>query len=607
MQGEGQDTGSGQDRTTLEGTAPVNTSGPVARVVINFYHSNGVRVAELGDGESLVVGRSAPADVLMDVQSLSRRHARFWREGDAVWVEDLGSRNGTRMNTQSVERAEIMPGAVVTLGGVTAVVHRLPAGVASAPGLASYDQFGDRLASELMHVRSAGQYAAVWMVRADGDLPDIHVSRWAHRFHADLGPRDFSAMYDQTTLLVLRVGLAPEPAHELATRIIAESSEIALYCGISCYPSTATTGQELLYEARQACLQATADARVQLAAPLHGPDTFGDTVIVESPAMQKLRQLVRRVASADMPVLILGETGAGKEVVASALHRASARRDKPFRAINCAAIPETLVASVLFGHEKGAFTGATFTAKGVFEEADGGTVLLDEVGELSAAIQAALLRVLETKCVARVGSQKELKLDTRILAATHRDLEQMVEQRAFRRDLLFRLNAIVLQVPPLRERGEEIAPLAEHFTRIAAAKFGVGDKTVSQEALEQLRAYSWPGNVRELRNVVERAVILSDGPTLMPDHLPDGVRRGRNDATSRTAQPPPPPPTATLPFPGGEAYKDRVREYEVQMITEGLRRAEGNQTRAAELLRIPLRTLVHKMKLYGLRRSGDDK
>jgi len=294
-------------------------------------------------------------------------------------------------------------------------------------------------------------------------------------------------------------------------------------------------------------------------------------------------------------------------VVASALHRASARRDKPFRAINCAAIPETLVASVLFGHEKGAFTGATVTAKGVFEEADGGTVLLDEIGELSATIQAALLRVLETKCVARVGSQKELKLDTRILAATHRDLEQMVEQHAFRHDLLFRLNAIVLQVPPLRERQEEIAPLAEHFMRVAAAKFGVGEKSISPEALDQLLAYSWPGNVRELRNVIERAVILSDGPSLMPDHLPDGVRRGCSDGTSRTALPPPPPPsTATLPFPGGEAYKDRVREYEVQMIREGLRRADGNQTRAAELLRIPLRTLVHKMKLYGLRRSSDD-
>ncbi len=452
MKGVGQDTGSGQDRTTLEGTAPVASSGQGARVVINFYHSNGVRVAELGEGESLIVGRAAPADVLMDVQSLSRRHARFWREGEAVWVEDLGSRNGTRMNAQNLERAELPPGSVVTLGGVTAVVHRLPAGAASAPGLASYDQFGDRLASELLHVRSAGQHAAVWMVRADGPLPDTHVSCWAHRFHAGVGPRDFSAMYDQSTLLVLRVGLSPEAAHEQANQIIAEASGLALYCGISCYPSTSTTGQELLYEARQACLQACPEARVQLAAPLHGPDSFGDTVIVESPAMQKLRQLVRRVAAADMPVLILGETGAGKEVVASALHRASARRDKPFRAINCAAIPETLVASVLFGHEKGAFTGATVTAKGVFEEADGGTVLLDEIGELSATIQAALLRVLETKCVARVGSQKELKLDTRILAATHRDLEQMVEQHAFRRDLLFRLNAIVLQVPTVRER-----------------------------------------------------------------------------------------------------------------------------------------------------------
>jgi two-component system, NtrC family, response regulator AtoC len=606
MKGADQDTGGGQDRTTLEGGSQAG-SCPIARVIINFYHWNGVRVAELEDGESLIVGRAAPADVLMDVHSLSRRHARFWREGEAVWVEDLGSRNGTRMNARTVERAVIGPGSVVTLGGVTAVVHRLPVGAASAPELANYDQFGERLASELMHVRSAGLCAAVWMVRADGLLPDTHVSQWAQLFHAGFGPRDFSAIYDQNTLLVLRVGFSPERAHEMASEIITaqQASDLSLYCGISCYPSTATTGQELLYEARQACLQASAAERVRLAVPPHGEASFGDVVIIESPAMRKLRQLVRRVAAADMPVLILGETGAGKEIVASALHRASARRDRSFRAINCAAIPETLVASVLFGHEKGAFTGATGTAKGVFEEADGGTVLLDEVGELSASIQAALLRVLETKCVVRVGSQKELKLDTRILAATHRDLEQMVEQQAFRRDLLFRLNAMVLQVPPLRERQEEIAPLAQHFMRVAAAKFGLGEKIISDEALEQLRSYPWPGNVRELRNVIERAMILADGPTLTPDHLPERVRSRSSDTMARTAHTL--SPSATLPVSGGEAYKDRVREYEVQMITEGLRLADGNQTRAAELLRIPLRTLVYKMKLYGLRRGLDDK
>jgi DNA-binding NtrC family response regulator len=595
----GQDSG-GQDRTTLEAVPSVAAAEPGGRLVVNFYHSNGVRAAELADGQTLVVGRALPSDVQLDVQSLSRRHARFVREGESVFVEDLGSRNGTVLDGRPVARAEVAPNTVIALGGVTAVLHRLPAGVPAAPELMSYERFGVRLASELQHVRAASGQAALFMVRAEGAPPDTHLSRWSERLQAALGPRDFSAMYDQSTLLVLRVGQTPESAYALATELVAAQHDLALYCGISCYPSTATTGQDLLYEARQACLEADAERRVRVAHPPRDGAGAGGLLIVESEAMRKLRLLVRRVAATDVPVLIVGETGAGKEVVASALHRASARRDSPFRAINCAAIPEALVASVLFGHEKGSFTGASTTSQGVFEQADGGTVLLDEVGELPAAVQVALLRVLETKTVTRVGGHKEHKLDTRVLAATHRDLENMVEQGAFRRDLLFRLNAIVLHVPPLRERREEIAPLVEHFARMAAARFGLGDKTVSEEALRELRAYAWPGNVRELRNVIERAVILADGPTLTLEHLPEGMR-GAAPGGGDTGTGQPPPPAAF----GNEAYKDRIREYEVRMITEGLRLADGNQTRAALLLRIPLRTLVHKMKLYGLRRRED--
>ena len=272
----GQDS-AGQDRTTLE-AAPCVALGSGGRVVINFYHGNGVRVAELGEGQSLVVGRAKPADVQIDVQSLSRRHARFTREGEGVWVEDLGSRNGTVIDGCNVARAEVPAGAVIALGGVTAVVHRLPAGAANAPELMSYERFGVRLASELQHVRAAGGTAAVLMVRSEGAPADTHVSRWAQRWQTALGPRDFSAMYDQSTLLVLRVGVTPEVALSLAGEQIAAHAGVTLYCGVSCYPSTATTGQDLLYEARQACLAANAPSPVRLATPVHDGD--GEPLIV---------------------------------------------------------------------------------------------------------------------------------------------------------------------------------------------------------------------------------------------------------------------------------------------------------------------------------------
>jgi two-component system response regulator AtoC len=341
------------------------------------------------------------------------------------------------------------------------------------------------------------------------------------------------------------------------------------------------------------------------ATPAFRPEASGG-LVVRSRSMQTVQQLVQRVAVTDMPVLVVGETGVGKELVALAIHGASPRKERPFRTVNCGAIPEGLLTSVLFGHEKGAFTGAVQTNKGLFEEADGGTLFLDEIGELSPATQAALLRVLETHRITRVGSQRERPLDTRVIAATHRDLEAMAEAGTFRTDLLFRLNAFVLNVPALRERQEEIEPLVDHFMQLASTKFGAPRKQIAQAALDALRAYHWPGNVRELRNVVERAMVMSDGPAILLSDLPERLRgdAGAGAELERLSELPD-ANLLTLPPGDQETYRDRVREYEVQLLTAGLRVTNGNQTRAAELLKLPLRTLVHKMKLYGIRRPDE--
>jgi DNA-binding NtrC family response regulator len=281
--------------------------------------------------------------------------------------------------------------------------------------------------------------------------------------------------------------------------------------------------------------------------------------------------------------------------------------------INCAALPTNLIESALFGHEKGAFTGADAAKKGVFEEGDGSTVFLDEVGELSPAAQAALLRVLETKRFSRVGSAREIEVDARIIAATHRDLEAMVEAGTFRADLFYRLNTMTLKVPPLRERRTEVEPLARRFLAGTVERWNTPARDLSPGTIDLLASYHWPGNARELRNVIERAAVICTGAVLEPEDLPERLRHApvgeptgqvveqheRASAAGMTDLPAPP----GFDDLGAVPFKDRIRDYEVKLITDALEAAAGNQSRAAELLQMPLRTLVHKIKAYGLKKT----
>ena len=312
-------------------------------------------------------------------------------------------------------------------------------------------------------------------------------------------------------------------------------------------------------------------------------------LIAEAPAMREVMRVVEKVAPTTTTVLIEGESGTGKEVVARALHELSPRAERPFVPVNCGSIPEALIESELFGHAKGAFTDARTAKRGLFEEADGGTLLLDEVGELPLPLQPALLRVLQESEIRRVGDSRVTKVDVRILAATNRDLAQLVQAGRFREDLYYRLNVVGLKLPPLRERAEEIPALSARFLERHAARSGVAPRRLSQKALELLVRYRWPGNVRELENALERALVLSEEDEIEPEALPAPVLAGAE-----------PLPVPSALDPGDLSVKRAQRVLEADLIRRALQQTAGNRTRAAELLELSPRALLYKIREYGL-------
>jgi len=305
-------------------------------------------------------------------------------------------------------------------------------------------------------------------------------------------------------------------------------------------------------------------------------------IVGDSGQMQEVLSLVRRVAASDATVLIRGESGTGKELIARALHYASPRAAGPLVKVNCAALAESLLEAELFGHEKGAFTGAVASRKGRFELADGGSIFLDEIGDLPPHLQVKLLRVLQEREFERVGSSRSVKVDVRLLAATHRNLEALVRDGRFRDDLYYRINVVTIMLPPLRERREDLPPLIEHFLRTFAEKNGKTVRGVTREAREALLRYDYPGNIRELENLMERAVVLTRDDVIGMEDLPLTLEA-------------PPPESGE-----GAGLIAAVEGLERRMIREALAKAEGTQTRAAELLGISERVLRYKLRKYGL-------
>jgi two-component system response regulator AtoC len=309
-----------------------------------------------------------------------------------------------------------------------------------------------------------------------------------------------------------------------------------------------------------------------------------EDILAKSPKMQTVFRTISKVAEYKTTSLITGESGVGKELVARALHRRSGRRG-PFVPVNCGAIPENLLESELFGHRRGAFTDAVQDRRGLFEEADGGTLFLDEIGELPLALQVKMLRVLEDETIRRLGENKDLKVDVRILAATHRDLQSEVTAGRFREDLFYRLNVLPIHVPPLRERREDISLLVDHFVARNNTRLGTAIRGLDGEARRLMYEYAWPGNVRELENTIERAMVLAEGEWLTAVEMPERVRDAQDPVQMQLAS-------------GELSVKKTMRVIEEILIRRALQKTKGNRTRASELLEISHRALLYKLKDY---------
>ena len=559
---------------------------------------------------AVAIGRSTVCQVVIDHPSISRRHAVL-HLGPPLAIVDQGSSNGTRVRDVRLEmnqRAELAPGDLIELGALQLVIQRRSAPVRRRRVL-SHDYFDARLEEECERCELTGACCAVLHLRADATRgPAIEDALAAQLRTLDIvgsyAPGQYEALLCEAT--------AVETAaveRRLITALAARDIEVDV--GIAYYPDDGRSPDAIIGRAAE-----RARGEDHRAAPAAIPET----------GMETLRRLVERIAQANISVLVQGETGVGKEVIADTIHNMSLRAHQPLLRINCAALSETLLESELFGHEKGAFTGAIAAKPGLLETAHNGTVFLDEIGELPSSMQVKLLRVIEDRRVLRVGGLKSKAIDVRFIAATNRDLEVEVERGAFRQDLYFRLNGITLTIPPLRERQSEIAPLVELFVARACAEAGRSTLALSPDSSSLLHRYSWPGNIRELKHMMERAVLLCQGELIKPEHLPVEKLRTTRTVSSRpfppiapmsTRQPPATersdraPPTdrgvdSTVAEPRAQDteldFHKHKRERERAQIIAALKTTEGNQSKAAEMLGISRRTLSTKLDLHNLPR-----
>jgi two-component system, NtrC family, response regulator AtoC len=541
---------------------------------------------------AITIGRSSKCDVPIFDKSISRRHAVVCID-EPITIEDLDSANGTRVAGDRIAPRVPVPirqGEVVELGDVSILVQRRS--VAMTPRrLWSHGYFEGRLADECARAGDATVFCVVFVHCDARPALEAIQSTLAEQIRAI----DVAGEYGAGEYEVLLVDTAPGAAEQRAAAIVTRLRDhgVAARSGVACFPRDGRSADQLL-------AHASAAARPVAAITASG-------FVVEDRAMIQLRRVIDRVAGGTLSVLLLGETGVGKEVLAELVHRRSPRGARPFLRLNCAAVTESLLESELFGHERGSFTGALATKLGLLETANGGTVFLDEIGEISPALQVKLLRVLEDRMVTRVGALKSTPIDVRFVAATNRDLEHEIASGRFRQDLYYRLAGITLVIPPLRERVGEIVPLVQSF--IANASTGSGSKPqIGRDALALLEAYSWPGNIRELRNVVERAVLLCGGDTIRPEHLPVEKMQATYPAfRTGPARPTLDPELGRLDEPGepgrprgldalypGDAERDR--------IIAALEVCRGNQTKAAAILGMSRRTLIYRLERYALPR-----
>lgn len=571
-------------------------SGRAPELVV--YHHDGVDHVQLEQGKPVVLGRGADADVVLRGSNLSRRHAVFVVEDGLVHLRDLESSNGTHVNGDPISVSTVVNSDdQIRLGSVVVAVAERQDFDATLFGLHAHPAFMAAARAEVVRARTFKRSMALLLIASDAEP-----SEWLPRVPPLLREVDLAA-YNQPIVEVVLAESSISDAARLARSIASEG----IRCAVAGYPESGRSAEALLNAARVA-LRGTDSVGIAGEEPDAAPTNSGP--ILRSPAMIELYRTSERVAAASIPILILGETGTGKEVLAREIHARSHRQNKPMLSINCGAIPQTLMESVLFGHEKGAFTGADRQSTGHFQSADGGTILLDEIGELPLAAQVTLLRVLDNKTIQRVGSPREIPVDVRVLASTNRDLEAMCATGDFRLDLLYRINTMTLRIPPLRERLAEVQALAHHFIDRANREYDREVLGIGPSALSLLLQYPWPGNIRELRNVMDRAVLICVAPHIAADDLPERVRglsvRAPIDPYADNFQPSSLPRSAPAPAVAmAENFKRVIEACEEAIIREALAANAGNQTRTADALGVARRTLVYKIRSLGIRDNAN--
>jgi transcriptional regulator with PAS, ATPase and Fis domain len=601
------------------------------------------------------IGRDVDCDVTVSDASVSRRHAVL-HLGEELAIEDVGSVNGTQVDGVWIEphtRVGVSLDDTIVLGELTVVVQ-IQSVNPRPRRFWIHDYFEARLEEQCLRADRFGEEFAVCRVSCPDAGNDsiiretITTAVRAYDIVGTYGPGEFEVLVadgdrDRLETAVARISTCLAGAGINAT------------VGVALFPADGRNPEALLAAAGRAARSREESTRLAESANLRpvAQSPRGELIVSDDSRMKQIHRIVERIAASTINVLILGETGVGKDVLSERIHNLSQRKDHPFLRLNCAALSESLLESELFGHERGAFTGAVQTKQGLLETAEGGTVFLDEVGELPPSIQVTLLRVIEERRVLRVGSLKSRLIDVRFVAATNRNLEADVERGTFRQDLFFRLNGFSLVIPPLRQRVSEIPGLAELFVRQFAGEQG-RELTIAPEPLALLCRYPWPGNIRELRNVMERAVVLCSGDEITMEHLPvdkmhstfaalghrsTGQRRPVNRGTpsNKTISvravrdagepserhegalvakefPRATPRTISRSRRGSgprvdkaESMRRELAELEKQRVIKALEECAGNQTRAAELLGMSRRTLINRLEHFGVPRPRRNK
>jgi len=533
------------------------------------------------------------ADIRITDPLASRLHARLHiAEGGHFEIEDVGSINGTKVRGVALahgERVAVLPGEAVTIGSTILMVQETRA-AARNRRVWPHTYFEARIEEECARAGDSRAPFAIIRLAVEGNQAAATI---ADTISPALRISDMLALYGPSDYEIFLPATPPDLGsainNDLVGRLRAQA--ITARTGIACHPRDGQTPEALMARSSERL------RGKEIPPPVEG-------VVIEDPRMRRVYGLAQSAARGNIGVLILGETGVGKDVMAQEIHRMSPRAKAPFVAINCAAVSEGLLESELFGHEKGAFTGATEAKAGLLETAPGGTVFLDEIGDMPAKLQATLLRVIQTKQLQRVGSLKTRPIDVRFIAATHRDLEAEIAAGRFRQDLYYRLNGITLYIPPLRERRSEILPLVRSFAAQFSREADRACPEISPEAARVLETYPWKGNVREVRNVVERALLLCEGPEILPEHLPIETMAANSIAFAPAA--PPPVAIASMPAAADSARPtvpmSAAAGEEKERILRVLAECAGSQTRAAKVLGIARSTLIARLDEYGVPR-----